>query len=80
MEVREPLNEMIVGFGQTRCAARKPKCDRCPIAETCPYHGDLAETPTPKSRRRKKVEEDPESETDISDQIKRPIDQKVFMV
>jgi len=30
-----PINFMLVGFGQTVCAAR-PKCDECPIADICP--------------------------------------------
>ncbi|KAK8835979.1 alpha,alpha-trehalase nth1 [Tritrichomonas musculus] len=39
-ELWEPLNQAIVGFGQTICSSKKPKCDLCPISESCPrYNG-----------------------------------------
>ncbi|KAH0787721.1 DNA glycosylase [Histomonas meleagridis] len=36
-ELWVPLNEAIVGFGQTICGAKKQKCEECPIRDTCPY-------------------------------------------
>lgn len=31
------LNENLVGFGQTICAARNPACDRCLNQPICPF-------------------------------------------
>lgn len=36
-ELWEPLNETLVGFGQTICAAKKQLCDECPIHDTCKF-------------------------------------------
>ena len=34
-EYWEPINRTLVGFGQTFCNAKSPKCDFCPIFKTC---------------------------------------------
>ena len=36
-ELWRPLNETLVGFGQTICAAKKQRCEECPINDTCKY-------------------------------------------
>jgi endonuclease-3 len=48
-----PLNEAIVGFGQTVCSARRPKCEQCPLAQTCAYRAemDVEDAPAPRRRR-----------------------------
>lgn len=33
------INQMLVGFGQTICEARKPKCQGCPVESLCPKIG-----------------------------------------
>ncbi|EAY16825.1 HhH-GPD superfamily base excision DNA repair protein [Trichomonas vaginalis G3] len=35
-EIWSEVNHTLVGFGQTICDAKKPKCDECPIKDTCP--------------------------------------------
>ena len=36
-ELWEPINHTLVGFGQTICNAKKPKCEICPINSTCKF-------------------------------------------
>lgn len=36
------VNGLIVGFGQTICEARAPKCHQCLLADSCRYHNDPA--------------------------------------
>lgn len=36
-ELWSPLNEAIVGFGQTICGAKKQHCEKCPIRDTCSH-------------------------------------------
>ncbi|OHT05554.1 HhH-GPD superfamily base excision DNA repair protein [Tritrichomonas foetus] len=40
-ELWEPLNETIVGFGQTICGAVKQKCELCPITDSCAYYNGI---------------------------------------
>jgi endonuclease-3 len=65
-ELWEPLNETVVGFGQTICAARKPKCSHCPIADTCRSRADLEDAPAPRRRRRKREQSESEAEAESS--------------
>jgi endonuclease-3 len=62
-ELWDPLNETIVGFGQTICSARKPKCDHCPIAANCAYHEDIENVAVPRKRAKKKVKSESEAES-----------------
>ena len=32
------VNKALVGYGQTICKAKKPKCDRCPLKNKCSYY------------------------------------------
>lgn len=52
-----PLNEAIVGFGQTICNARRPKCDQCPIADSCKAArgGDIEDEMKRAKRKRRKT-------------------------
>lgn len=57
-ELWAPLNDAIVGFGQTICSAVKPKCELCPITDSCPYYNNVEsdseseeEKPSKKSKR-----------------------------
>lgn len=44
-ELWAPLNDAIVGFGQTICSAKNPKCEQCPISDSCPcYNGEESES------------------------------------
>ncbi|KAK8889077.1 alpha,alpha-trehalase nth1 [Tritrichomonas musculus] len=44
-ELWEPLNEAIVGFGQTICGSKKQKCELCPISDSCSrYNGIESDT------------------------------------
>lgn len=36
-ELYVDINFVIVGFGQTICEAKKPKCDQCLIRDSCPF-------------------------------------------
>jgi endonuclease-3 len=65
-ELWDPLNETIVGFGQTICGARNPKCGECPIASSCAYFMEIEETPVSKKRKRKKKESESEAESSES--------------
>ena len=31
------LTLSVIGFGQSICSARNPKCDMCPVRDSCPY-------------------------------------------
>lgn len=57
-ELWEPLNEALVGFGQTICNAKKPKCDLCPIMKSCPLYNQ--------------VDDDETDEEETSSQKKKP--------
>lgn len=37
-ELWHDVNHTMVGFGQTICEAKKPKCEECPIKDTCRYY------------------------------------------
>lgn len=37
-ELWEDINETLVGFGQTICSARTPKCNQCQLTSTCKYY------------------------------------------
>jgi len=36
----EHVNGLIVGFGQTICSAKAPKCSECLLVQACRYHND----------------------------------------
>lgn len=51
-ELWDPLNETIVGFGQTVCAARKQMCEQCPISGSCKYYrSGKASAPAPRKKK-----------------------------
>jgi endonuclease-3 len=54
------INHLLVGFGQTICAAR-PRCDECTIRRLCPtgraFDKRGPRTPSPKKKRKVKQEE-----------------------
>jgi endonuclease-3 len=47
------VNGALVGFGQTICAGKRPKCGECPIADSCAWGGDdndIEDEPKPKPK------------------------------
>ncbi|KAI9079400.1 hypothetical protein K1719_038699 [Acacia pycnantha] len=43
-----PINPLLVGFGQTICTPRRPRCGECGVSDFCP--SAFKETPTPLSK------------------------------
>lgn len=41
------VNEAVVGFGQTVCGARRPRCSGCPVADTCAHRRAQQQPPDP---------------------------------
>uniref|UniRef100_A0ACD6A2L7 Uncharacterized protein n=2 Tax=Avena sativa TaxID=4498 RepID=A0ACD6A2L7_AVESA len=48
----EPINPLLVGFGQTICTPLRPKCDRCGINNICPSAFKESSSPIPKQKKR----------------------------
>lgn len=42
-------NQVLMDFGATCCAARSPKCEQCPITDSCAWHIHGGEDPAPAS-------------------------------
>jgi endonuclease-3 len=62
-----PVNETLVGFGQTICAAKRPKCADCPVRESCAWHAENGDPPPPKGKGKKKKEKEKEKEKESTD-------------
>jgi endonuclease-3 len=65
-EVWGSINAALVGFGQTICGGRKPKCDECPIADSCGWAGeddDIEDEPKPKPKSKAKPKQKPRGKT-----------------
>ncbi|XP_037421913.1 endonuclease III homolog 1, chloroplastic-like isoform X4 [Triticum dicoccoides] len=48
----EPINPLLVGFGQTICTPLRPKCGSCGINTICPSAFKEASSPNPKQKKR----------------------------
>ncbi|CAM0875007.1 unnamed protein product [Alopecurus aequalis] len=48
----EPINPLLVGFGQTICTPLRPKCDGCGINTICPSAFKESSSPNPKQKKR----------------------------
>jgi len=46
----EPINPLLVGFGQTICTPLRPKCDMCGINNLCPSAFKESSSPNPKQK------------------------------
>lgn len=55
------VNKILVGFGQSICAARKPLCSECPINKICEADENYTKK---KTKKVKKVQYDDEMEFD----------------
>jgi len=54
-ELYMDINFVLVGFGQTICEAKKPKCGQCLITDSCPFfRGEVKDNKKPKSKSRSK--------------------------
>lgn len=47
----EPINPLLVGFGQTICTPLRPKCDKCGINNLCPSAFKESSSPNPKQKK-----------------------------
>uniref|UniRef100_A0A0D9XR50 Endonuclease III homolog n=1 Tax=Leersia perrieri TaxID=77586 RepID=A0A0D9XR50_9ORYZ len=47
----EPINPLLVGFGQTICTPLRPKCDMCGINNICPSAFKESSSPNPKQKK-----------------------------
>ncbi|KAL6660618.1 hypothetical protein ACP70R_001653 [Stipagrostis hirtigluma subsp. patula] len=47
----EPINPLLVGFGQTICTPLRPKCDICGINNLCPSAFKESSSPNPKQKK-----------------------------
>lgn len=47
----EPINPLLVGFGQTICTPLRPKCDLCGINNICPSAFKESSSPNPKQKK-----------------------------
>ncbi|CAN6371718.1 unnamed protein product [Urochloa humidicola] len=47
----EPINPLLVGFGQTICTPLRPKCDMCGINNLCPSAFKESSSPNPKQKK-----------------------------
>ncbi|XP_021302262.1 endonuclease III homolog 1, chloroplastic isoform X3 [Sorghum bicolor] len=47
----EPINPLLVGFGQTICTPLRPKCDNCGINNLCPSAFKESSSPNPKQKK-----------------------------
>ncbi|CAL4988450.1 unnamed protein product [Urochloa decumbens] len=47
----EPINPLLVGFGQTICTPLRPKCDMCGITNLCPSAFKESSSPNPKQKK-----------------------------
>lgn len=47
----EPINPLLVGFGQTICTPLRPKCDKCGINNICPSAFKESSSPIPKQKK-----------------------------
>lgn len=76
-ELWEPLNETIVGFGQTICNAKKPKCELCPISESCAFLNspDIEDSDEKNSQKKKKKQ--PAKKKNTKQTRGRKIDEEV---
>ena len=47
------LNQALMELGATICTPRQPRCDACPVSETCRAHatGEVDESPVPRARK-----------------------------
>ncbi|KAI0494241.1 hypothetical protein KFK09_024373 [Dendrobium nobile] len=54
----DPINPLLVGFGQTVCTPLRPKCDICTVNNLCPSAFKGSPKPTPKSIKKLKPSEE----------------------
>ncbi|KAK3119912.1 hypothetical protein QOZ80_9AG0677650 [Eleusine coracana subsp. coracana] len=47
----EPINPLLVGFGQTICTPLRPKCNQCGISSICPSAFKESSSPNPKQKK-----------------------------
>lgn len=48
----EDVNDILVGFGQTICSAKRPKCEECTITHMCPYYESKINEVKPKGKKK----------------------------
>ncbi|XP_028556318.1 endonuclease III homolog 1, chloroplastic-like isoform X4 [Dendrobium catenatum] len=51
----DPINPLLVGFGQTVCTPLRPKCNICTVNNLCPSAFKESPKPTPKSMKKQKL-------------------------
>ncbi|KAH0451230.1 hypothetical protein IEQ34_018529 [Dendrobium chrysotoxum] len=54
----DPINPLLVGFGQTVCTPLRPKCNICSVNNLCPSAFKESPKPTPKSIKKLKPSEE----------------------
>lgn len=75
-ELWAPLNDAIVGFGQTICSAAKPKCDLCPISDSCPYYNNESESEEEKPSRKSSKNSSPKTKKQTKNTKKKSSQKK----